>query len=83
MLLAVGCHARAPVQPGYLRGSGLMPGGQGRLNLTFRDVSDGVIDTSEFPRYRVDYSGPLGAAGTAGPAAAMGGLAACAMEGGA
>lgn len=27
----------------------------GRLNLTFRDVTDGRIDTNEFPRYRVCY----------------------------
>jgi len=27
----------------------------GRLNLTFRDVSDGKIDASLFPQYRVTY----------------------------
>mmetsp|Transcript_27295 Transcript_27295/g.53670 ORF Transcript_27295/g.53670 Transcript_27295/m.53670 type:complete len:350 (-) Transcript_27295:31-1080(-) len=29
----------------------------GRLNLTFRDTTDGVIDTTQFPRYRVCYEG--------------------------
>ena len=30
----------------------------GRLNVTFRDVSDGKLDATEFPRYRVYYVRP-------------------------
>jgi len=40
--------------PPHLRG--LMR--EGRLNLTFRDTADGIVDTSLFPRYRVTYPAP-------------------------
>jgi hypothetical protein len=39
--------------PGHLRGKML----NGRLNVTVRDVGDGVIDVSQFPAYRVSYDG--------------------------
>jgi len=37
--------------PGYLR-QVLRPG---RLNITFRDVRNGHLDTTQFPKYRVTY----------------------------
>jgi len=39
--------------PGHLRGKML----NGRLNVTVRDIGNGVIDTSQFPAYRVSYDG--------------------------
>ena len=39
--------------PGHLRGKML----NGRLNVTVRDIGEGVIDTSQFPAYRVSYDG--------------------------
>lgn len=39
--------------PGHLRGKML----NGRLNVTVRDIGDGVIDKSQFPQYRVSYDG--------------------------
>ncbi len=39
--------------PGNMRGKML----NGRLNVTVRDIGTGVIDTSQFPAYRVSYDG--------------------------
>jgi alkylated DNA repair dioxygenase AlkB len=41
--------------PGHLRGKML----NGRLNVTVRDIGRGVIDTSQFPAYRVSYGGTV------------------------
>ena len=53
-------HSILSVLPGTMPPhlQGLMR--MGRLNITFRDVSDGRLDTSLFPMYRVLYDGDEG-----------------------